>query len=85
MDCVSQPLLLQKPQFTCGKTFELRLFLPDGVLFIKSKCVIFRILLEPSFPIAITEVDSDPYLLVLWNLPFYPLQASVLPGTCMSR
>lgn len=43
--------------------------------------MIFRILLEPSFPIAITEVDSDPNLLVLWNLPFYPLWASVLPGT----
>lgn len=72
--CVIARVLLQKPQFTCGRTLEFRL--SSGVLFVKSKCMI----LSTSWAfystlLSITEVESDAYSIGFWNLPFCPLQA----------
>lgn len=47
-------------------------------VFIKYKCMIFRVLVEPSVSIAITGVERDSYLVGSWSLPSGPLQASLL-------
>jgi len=70
--------LVKKPQFSCGRTFEFKIFLQNRVLFIKYKCMIFRVLVEPSVSIAITGVERDFYLVGSWSFPSIPLQASLL-------
>lgn len=55
VDCVSQPLSLQKPYFSCDRTFELRLFLSNDVYLLNLNACFSEYFFSLLFPLLLLK------------------------------